>query len=455
MHLPLTRRGIAYGTLPILTADRLSIRTIFRFYYPLALSWVFMGLDGPISVTIMSGLPDSKVNTAAFLILLSMAIWIESPVIDLLSTSTTLASNKGAVGTINRFTVWLIGWVTFAHAVATLTPLYDFIAQTLLNVEPAVAAAARPGLVILLPWSGLIGWRRSRQGMLIRNGRTRVIGVGTVVRVLVLLAVDVVLAHLHRWPGLTVASCGLIASVAAEALFVHIVSLPVIRQIPTDENAKELSMRRLWKFHAPLTATTMVKLVTVPVVAAGIARLAEPTRSLAAYEVAWTILFLFRALAFCLPEVVIALYKDEESRIALGRFCVGVGSVSSAVLALMCVCRLDVKIFVDVLGTRPDIAETAHWIFFASSPMPLLDAAMSYVLGILTAHHLTVARMIAVLFSSVALIAAVYVGVWAKWSAPTMVGTCIGVALLAELIVLCVAWAKARRSIDPLASAPV
>lgn len=452
MRLPLTDHPLGDGTILSLKVDALSSRTIFRFYFPLALSWVFMGLDGPISVAVMSGLPDAKVNTAAFLILLSISIWIESPVIDLLSTSTTLAVNKGAVGTINRFTLWLIALVTVAHALATLTPLYWVIANTLLNVEPAVAAAVRPGLVILLPWSGLIGWRRSRQGMLIRNGRTRIIGIGTLLRVTVLLIVDIVLSRLHSLPGLSVAAFGLISSVLAEMLFIHVVSLPVVRQIPPDENVADLGMGRLAKFHAPLAATTMVKLVTIPIVAAGIARLADSTRSLAAYEVAWTILFLFRAIAFCLPEVVIALYKDAESRVTLRRFCLGVGAASSAVLGLLCLSRMDIKIFVDILGTRPDIAESAHWIFLACAPLPLLDASMSFVLGILTAHHLTMARMLAVFFSSVALIAAVVAGVAFHWTAPVMVGTCMGVAMVAELIVLCAAWIRVRGTLHPLSS---
>lgn len=435
---------IRVGTLFFLTGEALSGRTIFRFYFPLALSWVFMGLDGPISVAVMSGLPNPRINTAAFLILLSVAIWIESPVIDLLSTSTTLAKNRKAISAIDRFTYVLLGWVTFAHGIAVLTPIYHFITGTVLHVEPAVADAARPGLAILLPWSALIGWRRSRQGILIRNGRTRVIGLGTVIRVLVLLVVDVAMARLSGWSGLSVASVGLIVSVAAEAIFIHFIAGPVVREIELGDDSEGLSMARLWKFHMPLTATTMFKLMTIPIVAAGIARLAEPTRSLAAYEVAWTILFLFRAIAFCLPEVVIALYKDEEARLALRRFCLGVGAISSSVLLLLCLTRLDVAIFRDVLGTKPDIAESAHWIFLACALTPLLDASMSFVLGVLTAHHLTMARMVAVFFSSFALIGTVVLGVAMRWSTPVMVGGCVAVSLAAELVVLSVAWVKAR-----------
>ena len=75
----------------------LTSRTILRFYYPLALSWLFMAIESPIAIIILSRLPGSEVATAAFLIMMGLALWIESPVIDMLSTSTTLARNHDDV----------------------------------------------------------------------------------------------------------------------------------------------------------------------------------------------------------------------------------------------------------------------------------------------------------------------------------------------------------------------
>ncbi len=87
-----------------------------RFYSPLAISWLFMGLEGPICEGVINRLRQPEINAAAWPILMAIAIWIESPVIDLLSTSTTLAKDHQRYELISRFVWYLMAWVTVAHA---------------------------------------------------------------------------------------------------------------------------------------------------------------------------------------------------------------------------------------------------------------------------------------------------------------------------------------------------
>jgi len=428
-----------------LANESLTSRTVFRFYYPLALSWLFMGLDGPISVAVLSDLPYARVNTAAFLIIIAVAMWIESPVIDLLSTATTLGKDGPSLAVLNRFVAYLVLWVTLAHAFVTLTSAYWVITEQILGVKPDVAQAARFGLAIMLPWSGFIGWRRSRQGLLIRNGATRLIGIGTLLRVTVLIIADWTLARWSGFSGIVTASIGLLSSVAAEAIFTHFVSRPTVAKVAaTPATGPVLSMRKLFGFHMPLTATTMMKLMTGPVVAAGLARSFQPTHSLAAYEVAGTVLFLFRAIAFCLPEVVIALYSNDATRPVLRKFSLAIGAASSGLLLFLGITRLDVFIFTKLLHAQADLAEMGHWMFLTSALAPLLDACMAYVLGVLTAHHLTMARMAAVLGSSVLMAATVAVTVSMKLAPPLISGLAMTVALSSELLILAIYWRNAR-----------
>lgn len=405
-----------------------------------------MGMDGPISVGVMGRMPNAIVNTAAFNILLGLAIWIESPVIDLLATATTLGKSREALAVLRRFVTMVNLWVTAVHAAIVLTPAYGWVALRLLHVEPAVAEAARPGLALMIPWSALIGYRRSHQGLLIRNGLTRVISLGTLLRVFVLLAVDLILPIVTRLPGLTIVAAGLVLSVASESVFVHFVSRGVVREIER-ESGSGLTLRRLAAFHFPLTATTMFKLLTGPVVAAGLARSSAGTESLAAYQIAGTLVFLFRAIAFCLPEVVIALYKDEDSRIALRRFALTIGLVSSGAMLLLCLTGLDGFVFRRLLDAPENLASAAHWMLLACSALPALDAGMSFVLGTLTAHHLTMSRMYAVFFSGAVLVGSVALGTAQSWPAPMLAAGSIALSLIAELAVLSFFWVRARRTV--------
>ena len=86
----------------------------------------------------------------------------------------------------------------------------------------------------------------------------------------------------------------------------------------------------------------------------------------------------------------------------------------------------------------------AHACYLLSAAVPLIDAAQAYIRGILTAHHLTVSRLVAVLAALIVLVATLVLGVALGWSAPVMASVTVTCALLAELAVLAFAWARAK-----------
>ena len=434
--------------------EALSQRHILRFYSPLALSWIFMALEGPVSIALISRLPHPQVNTAAFLVMMGLAIWIESPVIDLLTTSTTLAKSRRNYAILSRFVWWLMLWVTLAHALVAATPLYYPVVRGILGVGPEVADAVRPGLIAMIPWSAFIGWRRYLQGIMIRYGHTRLIGMGTGVRVITMTVGGILLYLTTALPGILLVAIALVASVALECLFVHFASRPVIRANLVHEeigsHEPPVTSRKLLAFHLPLTATTMVMLMASPVVAAALARTQDAVLAMASWQVASAVVFLHRTVVFALPEVVIALYRDEASAAALRRFCVAVGAAASGLLLFFGLTGLDRLFFVHVLRTQHDIADAAHLAYLASCLLPFLGALHSYIRGMLTAHHLTVARLFAIAVAMICLVIGLGVGVALGWPGVVVAATALTFGMLAELLALARSW---RRGMKRLARA--
>lgn len=454
---------------------------IARFYVPLAVSWLFMAIESPVCIAAISRLAFPELNTAAFNIMMGLALFIESPVIDLLSTSTTLAKSHLDYLKLRKF-VWIVMLgVTTVHGLATMTPLYSWISQGVMGLPEHVAAQARPGLIIMLGWSACIGWRRFLQGILIRFHRTRLISLGTAIRV---GTVTVACLSLIRWSslsGVQVTAIALMASVAAEAAFIHWVSRPVIAQClaaakpeipvtesdedtalaavqagavkesmpfsaetglePADEKPSQpLTNRRLLAFHAPLTMTTLVTLIGLPTISAFLSKTPTPVLTLAAWQVAGSLMWLFRTITFALPEVVITLYKDEQTARKLRDFCVLVGAGCTVAVLVIGGLRLDVWFFENVYGHTSQISEIAHLAFLASAPLAVIGSAQSYVRGMLTAHHLNVARFAAILVSMSTLVLGLTVGLHTPWSGVLSASAAMIVALLAEQSVLVWAW---------------
>jgi progressive ankylosis protein len=434
--IPLAARAIPEPR----THTDLSYGQILRFYLPLALSWLFMALESPISTSVISRRPDPVTNTAGFLVLMGLAMWIESPVIDLLSTSTTLAKNRQSYAALSRFVWMLMAWVTGLHALIVFTPLYDWITLTILRTPTEVAASARVGMMIMVPWSAFIGWRRYLQGILIRYGQTRLIGMGTAIRVVTMGLTALVLFYVSEWPGTVIAAIGLVVAVVAEAGFIHWAARETIAKhlshADDDPAAEPLTLRKLLAFHLPLSATTVVTLSATPVIAAGLARTHDAVLSMAAYQVLSTLLWLHRTVTFALPEAVITLYRDKESAAVLRRFCLGVGAWASGILLLLSVTGGDMIFFERILHAPPEVSRLAHIGFLAGGLTPLIGAAQAYIRGILTAHHLTVSRLVAVLVSMGCMVAALNLGVALQWSGVLVAAFALTAALLAELGVL-------------------
>jgi hypothetical protein len=270
--------------------------------------------------------------------------------------------------------------------------------------------------------------------------------VGTALRVATIAIVGFSLAAWSSLPGIRIVAIGLVASVFVEAVFVHWVSRATLRAIDepgvTEESTPPLTMHRLAAFHAPLTATTLVLLSANPIVSAALARAPDAILAMAGYQVSLTLLWMLRTVVFALPEVVITLYRNAESALVLRRFCMTVGIVCSSAMLLVTLTGLDRWFFVRVLAADEATASTAHLALLASALLPLIGAMQSYVRGLLTVFHMTVARLAAVGAGLVTLAIALWVGVAAAWPGVVSAAVAVTVSLAVELWVLVLAWKR-------------
>jgi hypothetical protein len=269
-------------------------RHILAFWVPLAASWALMTLEGPLVQAAVARLPDPDTHLAALGIVTSVSITIEAPVIMLLATSTALCRDHDAYLVLRRFMLWLNLLVTAAAAIVAFTPAYQWIVPGAMGVPEPIATAARPGVAIMIFWSAAIGWRRFYQGVLIRFGATRRVTYGTLLRLLTSGSTAVVLALWGGLPGVSVGSCALMAGVLAEAVLVTWLVRPTLGRhfsadvslllhSPSNRNpVRALTMRRVIGFHTPLAATSLMTLLSQPMVSAGLGRMAYPEQSLAA-----------------------------------------------------------------------------------------------------------------------------------------------------------------------------
>jgi hypothetical protein len=333
-----------------------------------------------------------QTQLAAFGIVFSLEIAIESPVIMLLATSTALATSASNYRTLRNFMIWVNLLCTLVAILMAFTPLYDIFVRQLMGIPQEIADAAQPGMKIMTLWTAAIGVRRFLQGVLIRYGQTNWIGYGTVLRLFSSAGTGIAMALLTRLPGVYIGSTALMAGVLTETAFIMWVARPTVAQILSEdagEGGESLTLWAVTRFHTPLAATSLLTLLAQPLVGAGLARMPYPEENLAAWPIVWGIQFIFRSPAFALPEAVIALINEKRLRQAVWKFCWRVGIGSTLAMVILVITPLADLYLRCVAGLTPLLTDFVIPGLLLSLVFPLVHAFHSWYRGVLMAVGMT------------------------------------------------------------------
>ncbi len=377
------------------TALKRTQKSIFIFWLPLAATWLMMAAEGPFLAAVIARLADPKFNLAAHGVAFAFALLIEAPVIMIMSASTALAEDATSFRRLRAFTYALNAAVTGVMLVVLVPPAFRFLMQGVIALPDEIARLTYRALWILLPWPGAIGYRRFYQGVLIRDGRTRLVAYGTVLRLTTMAATAVVLYLTLAPPGAYVGAAALAVGVSVEAVASRLMARASVKallgtEVPEDDAREPLGYRRIVRFYYPLALTSLIGLAAQPMLTFFMGRARAPVESLAVFPVVVALSFIFRAMGLSYQEVAIALVgKRYEHVRELGRFALGLGVASSVGLALVALTPLAGFWFETVSGLSAELARFAIVPTMILVPIPFLSVILSYQRGILVIAEVT------------------------------------------------------------------
>jgi hypothetical protein len=360
------------------------LNQVLKIWWPLALSWLFMGLEQPLISAIIARLPDSTIHLAALGgVVFPLALIIESPIIMLLTASTALSDHQQAYKRIYRFMMITSAILTAFHALLAFTPLYDVLIVGTLNPPAEIIEPSRWGLMLLLPWTWSIAHRRFQQGLLIRYGDAKAISVGTLFRLIASLGSMGLMASLG-YPGIVVAAIGISAGVLTEALFIAWRARPIIQHRLPTLHTHTLSWKAFNTFYTPLALTSFLVLVAQPLGSAALSRMPEALNSLAAWPVLISFIFLFRGLGFAYNEVVVTMLKDKKATFAdLSRFALRLSIVLTALLATIAFTPLAQAYFSGLAGLDNKLTSLIIPAFSLCVLWPALSVFLNLYQGVI------------------------------------------------------------------------
>ena len=419
---------------------------IFLFWLPLFASWLLMTAEGPIISATINRLPNEVIMLAAQGIVISLSVTIESPIINLLATSTALVKDRASYLLVRRYTIqWMIV-LTFITIIIAFTPVFDLIIVQLLGTPEEVARWVKPGMQIMTFWSAAIAWRRFLQGVLIHFGYPNKMAWGTAVRLIASAGVAIGLAVWTDFAGVIVGASSLMAGVIAEAIYATIATRPLLfDELSPDKPAAAgdpLTYKELNRFHLPLAGTSVMILLVQPLITSSLARLDNPTQSLAAWPVLFQILLVMRAAAFALPEAVIALTKGMDTyrpiRLFAGYLTLG---VTGAMMLFTFTPLSNFYIFVvqdmtEAVGNLTNSTLVLYILF------PGLNVIGMWLRGSLIHSRATTDVNIAMVINLIVTIAVLGIGLSNRWAGLPTAAAALNIAIFCEIIYL--AWRTQR-----------
>lgn len=419
----------------------LTQRQLLRFWLPLFASWLLMTAEGPMISAVINRLPNEVIMLAAQGIVVSLAVTIESPIINLLATSTALVKDRQSFLQVRRFTWHWMAGLTLLAVLLAYTPLFDLVVVQAMRAPIAVADWVRPGLRLLCLWPAAIAWRRFLQGVLIHFGRPQAVARGTLWRLGAGTATALTLAWLTDLPGVVVGSITLQTAVIVEAVYATWAVQPLLRgslsaDNPPPPGAAPLAYRDLFWFHLPLASTSLLTLLVQPLVAFSLARLDNPTRSLAAWPLLFQLLLLARAPAMALPEVIIALNQTPQTADALRRFILRLTGVNGLLILLLAFTPLSMFYLVYLQDATAEVSAQARYGLMILALFPAMATLNFGLRGFLISRRFTPPVNTGMALNLGITAAILAIGIWLRAPSILLASIALNVALLAETIYL-------------------
>lgn len=345
-----------------------------------------MALELPVVSAVVARLPQPEINLAAYGgVVFPLALIVESPVIMLLGASTALSVDWGSFVRLRGYMMRGGMALTAVHLLIAFTPLYDFVAIDVLGVPMEIVEPARVGLRIMTPWTWAIAYRRFHQGVLIRFGQSRAVGVGTLVRLSADLAVLALSYFIGETSGVVAGTSAVAAGVVCEAIYTGLRVRPVMRgplraapsiAVPLDFNA-------FLHFYLPLAMTSLLTLLIQPLGAAALSRMPNALESLAVWPVVSGLVFMLRSLGMAYNEVVIALLDEPQAVWRLRLFTGWLTGLTSFALLILAVTPLASVWFGRVSALSPPLASLAEKALWFALPLPGLNVLQSWYQGVI------------------------------------------------------------------------
>jgi Na+-driven multidrug efflux pump len=218
---------ITWSTRPVLRADyyqakstedgdRLTLRELWRFYRPLAVTTILRQTTRPLLNAGVAAAQMARASLAAWPVAWGFGILVAGPAWSLQQLTTALASDEAAYRRVRNFSLVLSAGFSLVLGLVAFTPLYGWVMGGIYNLSPELQALARPAVELMVAYPLLMGAQSVLRGVLIRGGCTATVRAAMTMNVSVLAGTLVAGVLVSSVTGVVLAALAVQAGTLAE-----------------------------------------------------------------------------------------------------------------------------------------------------------------------------------------------------------------------------------------------
>lgn len=392
----------------------ITLKNVFQLWLPLAGSWLLMGIESPMLAAFVARMSHPEITLAAWgSLVYPISLVVEGPIIMLLTASTALAKDLTSYKKLFKYMLVMSIVLSLIHVLVAFTPIFYLVAENLMNVPTSILEPGRIGLQIMTPWTIMIAWRRLNQGVMIKHGNSKMVAIGTLIRLLTLI---IVLSY-GRWfsdySGIIVGASAVALAVTAEALYAQLAVQSILKnQMLLESKSEIINRKKFTSFYLPLAITPLATLLIHPVGSAGMSRMPDALPSLAAWPVVYGLVFITRSLGFAYNEVVVALLDKPNGKISLLKFTRILAVTTVSILAVLALSPLGYYWFESVSGLSKQLSQLSSTTLLFAILMPGYQVYQSWYSGLLVNKNHTQGISQAVVIYAVLAIIGLWIGTY-------------------------------------------
>lgn len=378
--------------------QQITYRQLLSFFLPLAVTPMMIGSTHTIINAALARLPYPDISLAVFTVVKSFSHIIRAPILMSRQVFISLVEDSESLQ-ITRKIIWAMGFVIFAVLILLgYTPLGGWFLRNVIGIKGARQIAYgyyALKITCFLPLVELL--RNNNQGIAIALKRTNLVIPGIILRLSVISIFLWWTVRSQAVLGVIAGSLSWVVGIGLEGLFI-VLALSYYYGSPAQAAEKmppsghtNLDAAVVFKFFIPLGMMMVLTKFLQPLIQSGIARTASPTQSLAAYGVAWTLVFLLigplRMLNQCTLVFTEGINDPSWDRIL--KFGLMTGLVISGLVLLIAVTSPGFWLLHQVIAVSEPIAHIAQKTMLAMVLFPLIRSFRESYWGILMKHRYT------------------------------------------------------------------